>query len=76
MSRWTAASTRRGVFMLYVLTIADRTPSALFDMMSAALGIQSLIEAHKWLRMTEMPQLFGRVHQELVSMAHMVHLGL
>ena len=37
MSRRTAASTRRSVFMLDVLTIPDRTPSALSDMMSAAL---------------------------------------
>ena len=31
-------------------SIADRTPSALFDMMSAALGVESLVEARQRLR--------------------------
>ena len=49
---WDAALSTYRPFLPYneLGSIADRTPSALFDMMSAALGIERLIEARKRLR--------------------------
>ena len=49
---WDAALSTYRPFLPYneLGSIADGTPSALFDMMSAALGIESLVEAGKRLR--------------------------
>lgn len=49
---WDAALSTYRPFLPYneLGSIADSPPSALFDVMSAALGIESLVEAHKRLR--------------------------
>ena len=49
---WDAALSTYRPFLPYneLGSIADSPPSALFDVMSAALGIESLVDAHKRLR--------------------------